>query len=70
MFDFDADDAVAIKPVTMEAKLDSHLIPIDAFQADNFEEFFEERKEALLEKIEEAMGKPVSREEENPSDEG
>ena len=70
LFDFDADDAVAIKPVTMEAKLDSHLIPIDAFQADNFEEFFEERKEALLEKIEEAMGKPVSREEENPSDEG
>ena len=63
-------DTGAIKTVPMEAKLDSHLIPIDAFQADNFEEFFEKRKEALLEKIEEAMGKPVSREEEDSFDEG
>ena len=70
LFDFDADDAVAIKPVTMEAKLDSHLIPIDAFQADNFEEFFEKRKEALLKKIEAVMGKPVNREEEDSSSEG
>ena len=69
-FDFDADDAVAINPVTMEAKLDSHLIPIDAFQADNFEEFFEKRKEALLKKIEAVMGKPVNREEEDSSSEG
>ena len=69
-FDFDADDAVAIKTVTMETKLDSHLIPIDAFQADNFEEFFEKRKEALLKKIEVVMGKPVNREEEDSSDEG
>ena len=69
-FDFDADDAVAIKPVTMEEKLRSHLIPIDAFQADNFEEFFEKRKEALLKKIEAVMGKPVNREEEDSSSEG
>ena len=69
-FDFDADDAVAIKTVTMEAKLDSHLIPIDAFQADNFEKFFEKRKEALLKKIEAVMGKPVNREEEDSSSEG
>ena len=56
--------------VPMKDKLNSHLISIDAFQSDDFEKFFEERKEALLEKIAEAMGKPVNREEENPSDEG
>ena len=66
-FDFDAG---TIKTTTMEAKLDSHLIPIDAFQADNFEEFFEKRKEALLKKIEAVMGKPVNREEEDSSSEG
>ena len=66
-FDFDAG---TIKTTTMEAKLDSHLIPIDAFQADNFEEFFEKRKEVLLKKIEAVMGKPVNREEEDSSDEG
>ena len=64
------DDAGAIKTVTMEDKLASHLIPIDAFQADNFEGFFEKRKEALLKKIETVMGKPVNREEEDSSDEG
>ena len=69
-FNFDADDAAAIKTVTMEDKLGSHLIPIDAFQADNFEEFFEERKEYLLKEIEAVMGKPVNREEEESSDEG
>ena len=54
--------------VSRENKLASHLIPIDAFQTDNFEEFFENRKEALFKKIEEAMGKPINREEENLSD--
>ena len=66
-FDFDTG---TIKTTTMEAKLDSHLIPIDVFQADNFEEFFEQRKEALLKKIEAVMGKPVNREEEDSSSEG
>ena len=66
-FDFDTG---TIKTTTMEAKLNSHLIPIDAFQADNFEEFFEKRKEALLKKIELVMGKPVNREEEDSSSEG
>lgn len=66
-FDFDAG---TIKTTTMEAKLDSHFIPINAFQADNFEEFFEKRKEALLKKIEAVMGKPVNREEEDSSSEG
>ena len=59
-----------IEEGTVEDKLRSHLISIDAFQVDNFEEFFKERKEALLRKIEKAMDKPVSREEEDPSDEG
>ena len=69
-FDFGADNAVVIKMVTMEEKLDSHLIPIDAFQADNFEEFFEKRKGDLLKEIEAVMGKPVNREEEDSSGEG
>ena len=69
-FDFEADDAGATKTVPMEAKLDSHLIPIGAFQTDNFEEFFEKRKEVLLKKIEAVMGKPVNREEEDSSGEG
>ena len=51
--------------VSTQDKLNSHLIPIDAFQTDNFEEFFEKRKEALLKKIEVVMGKPVNREEED-----
>ena len=53
---------------TPEDKLNSHLIPVEEFQDDNSEEFFEKRKEFLLKKIEEAMGKPVNREEENLSD--
>ena len=67
MFDFDTGKT---KTVTMEAKLASHLIPIDVFQVDNFEGFFEERKENLLQKIEAVMGKPVNREEEDSSGEG
>ena len=69
MFDFEGNNA-GVKDVPMEDKLCSHLIPIDAFQADNFEEFFEKRKEALLKKIEAVMGKPVNREEEDSSSEG
>ncbi len=53
---------------TPEDKLNSHLIPVEEFQDDNSEEFFEKRKEFLLKKIEEAMGKLVNREEENLSD--
>lgn len=68
-FDFEGNNA-GVKTVTMEDKLNSHLIPIAAFQADNFEGFFEERKEALLKKIEVVMGKPVNREEEESSGEG
>lgn len=66
MFDFDAGE---FKTVTTETKLDSHLIPIDAFQANNFEKFFEKRKEALLKEIEAVMGKLVNREEEDSSGE-
>ena len=56
--------------VPIQDKFNSHLIPLDAFQADNFEEFFEKRKETLLKKIEAVMGKPVNREEEDSSSEG
>ena len=55
----------------MEAKLDSHLIPIDAFQADNFEEFlWKTQRSSTTKKIEAVMGKPVNREEEDSSSEG
>ena len=50
----------------MDEILASHLISADALRADDFWNFFEERKEALLEAIEEAMGKKVIREGEDP----
>ncbi|MYK96197.1 hypothetical protein F4009_19730 [Candidatus Poribacteria bacterium] len=53
---------------TPEDKLNSHLIPVEEFQDDDSEEFFEKRKEFLLKKIEKVMGKPVNRENEDSSD--
>ena len=69
-YHFDWENPAEMKVVPMEDKLDSHLICIDAFQADNFEKFFEKRKEDLLKKIAAVMGKPVNREEEDSSGEG
>lgn len=40
--------------------LQSHLIDPDQIFKDNFDEFFKKREEALLNKIERAMGKPIS----------
>ena len=52
----------------LDARVCSHLIWADALREDDFELFFEERKEALLKAIEKAMGKPVIRDEGDNSD--
>ena len=54
--------------VPMEDKLASHLIFLDAFQDNNFNLFFENRKEKLLKAIGKAMGKPITYEDEDSSD--
>jgi hypothetical protein len=45
----------------MNAILRSHLINPSALRADDFDTFFAEREQALLQRIEQAMGKPVAR---------
>ena len=50
----------------MDEILDSHLIFGDALREDNFDKFFDLRKEALLEVIEKVMGKKVVREPDEP----
>jgi hypothetical protein len=48
----------------MDEILTSHLISADALRADDFQSFFEARKEALLDAIEKGMSKKVIRENE------
>ena len=55
---------VRINSTEMDERLDSHLISTDALRADDFGNFFEARKEALLKAIGKAMGKKVIRENE------
>jgi hypothetical protein len=45
----------------MDEILDSHLIYSDALRSDDFDTFFQFRQEALLSRIERAMGKPIPR---------
>ena len=47
----------------MDGILSSHRIPADTLRADDFQGYFEARGNALIERIEKAMGKPASREE-------
>lgn len=47
----------------MDEILDSHLIYPDALRSDDFDTFFQFRQEALLSRIERAIGKPIAREE-------
>lgn len=65
-------DAFVLKEVPESTDIDdrlrSHLIWADALREDDFELFFEERKEKLLKAIEKAMGKPVVRDEDDNSD--
>lgn len=48
----------------MDEILASHVIDPALLRNDNFEEFFETRKRAILKRIEKAMGKPVIHREE------
>ncbi len=41
--------------------LESHVLNPDLLYADNFEQFFEDRKERILQRIEQAMGKKILR---------
>jgi hypothetical protein len=52
----------SIEPARMDEILRSHLIAAAALRADDFDCFFEARSQALLEKIEKAMGKAIARE--------
>jgi hypothetical protein len=45
----------------MDEILQSHVIDPTAIRTDNFEAFFQRRFEALLQRIEKAMGKPIQR---------
>ena len=55
-----------INQSTTDEILKSHLICPRTLRGDNFRDFFETRKEALLEAIEKAMGKKVIREGDDP----
>lgn len=46
----------------MDEILHSHVIDPSALRADNFDTFFQSRQNALLNRIEKAMGKPIMRE--------
>lgn len=46
----------------MDEFLRSHVVDPSTMRSDNFETFFQARKNALLNRIEEAMGKPILRE--------
>jgi hypothetical protein len=49
-----------IAPETLDRVLATHLISTEALRADNFEAFFEVRREALIGLIRTAMGKTVA----------
>ena len=53
--------SASIEPAQMEEILGSHLIVPAALRADDFDRFFQARTQALLERIERAMGKSVIR---------
>ena len=45
----------------MEQILQSHIVVPKYLRLDNFETFFKARENALLDRIEQAMGKPIAR---------
>ena len=51
-----------IEDERMDEILRSHVIDPDVLRVDNFNNFFKKREEALLDRIEKAMGKPITRE--------
>jgi hypothetical protein len=48
--------------------LTTHLIDVDAIRSDNFEVYFESRRQGLLDLIEKATGKPVSGRDDEPEE--
>ena len=52
-----------VSPDVMDEILESHRIPAWALRLDDFNRFFADRAEGLLERIESAMGKQIAREE-------
>jgi hypothetical protein len=54
--------SAGIEPARMDEILGSHLIDPSALRADDFDRFFQARSQALLGKIEKAMGKAIARE--------
>ena len=46
----------------MDEILSSHVIEPELLRNDDFNAFFNKREEALLNRIEKAMGKPIARE--------
>jgi hypothetical protein len=67
------DPQVQIDNSKMDKILESHCIPAHCLRADDFDSFYHQRKKALIDLIEAAMGKPILREEitiENDDEEG
>ena len=54
--------SIGIEDVRMDEILRSHVIEPDLLRNDDFNAFFNKREEALLDRIEKAMGKPIARE--------
>ena len=50
-----------IDETRMDEILESHLIDPLALRLDEFDEFFKARETALLDRIQQAMGKPIAR---------
>jgi len=48
-----------IREERMKSILNSHLIDQETLSSDNFDDFYKKREEALISRIEKAMGKPV-----------
>jgi hypothetical protein len=62
--------SAGITAARMDEILTSHVIDPTALRANDFDGFFNARAEALLERIEQAMGKPIAREAIEPDVEG
>ncbi len=62
------EDQAQISPARMDEILSSHHISHEAMRSDDFDVFFSSRQEALLDLIEDAMGKPIQQA--PPIDEG
>lgn len=55
------ESSVGIDAGHMDGHLRTHLVDVEAMRADDFDAFFAARKEALIAKIEQVIGKPVIR---------